>query len=231
MELILVRHGQPAWADPEGRARNDPGLSELGAQQAGRVADVLRGSGRGPIDAVVTSPAVRARETAAATEAALGLTADVLPWLAEIGVPAHWEGTPEQDVVAELGRMRQRSRAQWWEGNPGGERFDAFHTRVTSGLQAHLSGYGVVDHPEDPLHLWEIPSPGPRVVMFAHAGTNSVLISHLLGIEPQPWEWERFPCDHASVSVLRSRQIAGGAIWALEYFSDVAHLPPQMVSA
>jgi hypothetical protein len=67
--------------------------------------------------------------------------------------------------------------------------------------------------------------------MVAHAGTNSVILGRLLGLEPQPWEWERFASDHASVTVLRSTRIGGGHIFSLQTFSDVSHLPPGLVNA
>lgn len=231
MELVLIRHAQPAWADPDGTSRNDPGLTDLGQRQAQQVARWLVEERLGTFDEVLTSPAARTRATAAATEEALGVQAEVQDWLLEIQMPADWEGQPEDEVVKVLSRMRRRPREEWWDGAPGGESFRDFHRRVTGGLTAFLAQRGAREHPADPLHLWDIPHPGPRVLMFAHAGTNSVMVSHLLGIEPQPWEWERFPCDHASVTVLRSRRIANGSIWALEYFSDVAHLPADDVTA
>ena len=44
MELILVRHGQPAWTTPDGKGRNDPGLTELGHAQAKEAAARRSGS-------------------------------------------------------------------------------------------------------------------------------------------------------------------------------------------
>jgi broad specificity phosphatase PhoE len=44
---------------------------------------------------------------------------------------------------------------------------------------------------------------GRRLLLVAHAGTNSVVLGHLLGLSPEPWEWERFASAHASITVLR----------------------------
>ncbi len=231
MELVLIRHGQPAWADDHGTSTNDPGLTPLGARQAAKLADWLTREGQLPFDQVCASPLQRARETAAALEGLLGVEATVQDWLREIGSPLEWEGRPEDEVVKEIDAMRRRPREEWWDGAPGGETFRDFHQRVTGGLDAWLAELGAREHRFDPDHLWDLPEDGPRVALFAHVGTNSVITSHLLGLTPQPWEWERFPCDHSGVTVLRSRQLAGGAIWALEYFSDVAHLPADEVTA
>lgn len=227
MEIVLARHAQPAWSDPDGRARNDPGLTPTGRRQAEALAARLSVE---DFDEVLCSPAVRTRQTAEPLEEETERSAAIHPWLVEIGLPDAWEGTPEQEVVATLGALRRRPRDEWWAGAPGGERFDDFHARVTGGLDAFLEARGVVDHPEDPMHLWDIPADGPRVLLIAHAGTSSVIISHLLGLQPQPWEWERFPSNHAAVSVLRSREVATGSIWALEHFSDVAHIPDGLVT-
>ena len=79
--------------------------------------------------------------------------------------------------------------------------------------------------------LWEVPAGVPDLLLIAHAGTNSVVVGHLLGLEPEPWEWERFASDHASVTRLRSTPIAGAHIFSLQGFSDVGHLPPPLVTA
>ena len=231
MELVLIRHGQPAWANPDGTSTIDPGLTPLGVQQAQRLARWLTRDGQPPFDQLCTSSLRRARETCAAMEDLLGAEAVVQDWLPEIGSPEAWEGRPEDEVVKEIDAMRRRPREEWWDGAPGGETFRDFHQRVTEGLDGWLAEHGARSHRFDPDHLWDLPEDGPRVALFAHVGTNSVIISHLLGIAPQPWEWERFACDHSGVSVLRSRQIAGGAIWSLEYFSDVAHLAAEQVTA
>ena len=41
VEILFVRHGEPAWM-PDGFARNDPGLTELGRRQAELLADHFR---------------------------------------------------------------------------------------------------------------------------------------------------------------------------------------------
>ena len=44
---------------------------------------------------------------------------------------------------------------------------------------------------ENELPVWQIAEPGKRIALIAHAGTNSIVICHLLGLPPTPWEWER----------------------------------------
>jgi broad specificity phosphatase PhoE len=66
--------------------------------------------------------------------------------------------------------------------------------------------------------------------MVAHAGTNSVVLGELLGVDPEPWEWERFASDHASITVLRTVPISGHHIFSLQGFSDVGHLDADQVT-
>lgn len=230
MELVLIRHAQPAWRAADGLATNDPGLTPLGDTQAVAIAEWLADEGQ-PVDGLFSSPATRSRATAAPMARTLHTEAAVEPWALEIGSPQDWEGRPEDEVVATLTTLKARPLDDWWDGAPGGETFRDFHVRITEGVEDFLGRFGAVRHEDDPARLWDVPDDGPRLVLVAHAGTNSVITSHLLGLDPQPWEWERFPCNHASVTVLRSRAIANADMWALEHFSGVGHLPPDQVTA
>jgi broad specificity phosphatase PhoE len=69
VKVYLVRHAEAAW--PEEWLRADPGLSERGRLQATAVAAELRARGVPPA-AVLSSPAARARATAAIVVDALG---------------------------------------------------------------------------------------------------------------------------------------------------------------
>jgi probable phosphoglycerate mutase len=99
---------------------------------------------------------------------------------------------------------------------------------VTTGLVAELAEIGVE---QDDDGLWHVPDGSPRLLLIAHAGTNSVVLSRLLGLTPEPWEWERFASNHASLTVLRAVPIAGRHIFSLQLFSDVSHLPTELVTA
>jgi len=228
MELILVRHGQPAWSTPDGRGRNDPGLTDLGHAQAAevarRLADPNDEPAAGPVDRLLVSPAVRASETAAPIAAAIGLEREVHEWLWELRNPPAWEGEPIADIDAAFRQWRfGRSLEAMWDGYPGGEPIRDFHARVLGGLQQMLTSVGVV--PSDRRQLWDVSDDAPeRIVAVAHAGTNSTIIAHLMGVSPEPWEWDRFAMGHASVAVLATTPLAGANLWSLQALGDAAHL-------
>ena len=231
MELILVRHGQPAWASPEGAGRNDPGLTELGHAQARRAAERLADTEdlpcRGDVDRLYVSPAVRAQETAAPIAEALGLAPETHDWLWELRNPPAWEGVPIEEIERHFATLLAKDRDGWWEGHEGGESLRDFHVRITTGLRGLLADLGITPNAEP--GLWDIAAPAAdgdpdRIVAVAHGGTNSTIIAHLLGAAPEPWEWDRFSMGHASVAVLTTTPMAGAHIWSLRALGDANHL-------
>ena len=221
-----MRHAQPAWTDQQ-RGVHDPGLTDLGRRQAGLVGDRLAAAAP---DVLIASTARRSQETADAIARACGQPVRDEPRLHEIHAPSWWEGSPVEEIERVIRDARTRPIDQWWDGLPEGESFHAFHDRVTAGLDDLLGELGCVRVSDEPGSLYEIEDPDLRVGMVTHAGTNSVALGHLLGIAPQPWEWERFASAHASVTLLRSAPIAGRRLFSLRRFSDVSHLPEDLVT-
>ena len=221
IEIVLVRHAQPDW-EPGGRAVDEPGLTELGRAQAERVAGFLS---EFHFDALHTSPLKRARETAAPIAKRLELEPRTERWLAEITLPP-LEGLPTKEVQRFFAEARARDLERWWEGFlPEGESFRHFHERVTGGIESLLLDDPRLRIHEDGGHrLWHFLEEDRRLLLVAHAGTHAVLVSHLLGIEPVPWEAERFVLGWAGVAVLRPVRIAEGAVWSLVSFNDRHHL-------
>jgi probable phosphoglycerate mutase len=161
----------------------------------------------------------------------LGIEPETEDWLQEINNPPGWEGEPVEEVERILRESSLRTIDELWGGWPGGESFRDFHNRVVGGLFASLSGLGI--RPKDPQHphLWTVDDPYQRLVVVAHAGTNAVVLGHLLGLEPVPWEWERFRQPHTGVSRLTMTPISTGWAFSLRQLGDVSHLNPEMVTA
>lgn len=226
MDLILVRHGQPDWF-PGGRASNDPHLTELGARQAARLAARARQWDR--IDQIWVSPMLRALETAAPLADALGHQVRVEDWMTEIGNPPEWEGSPVGLIEDAWTKGNLRPVEELWEGMPGGEGFRDFHQRVVGGLERAFAREGIERREDGLPHLWEVGGP-QRIVMVAHGGTNAVILGALLGLEPTPWEWDRFDSPHTGVARLATLSIAHASAFSLRAFADVAHLDPDMVT-
>lgn len=227
MDLFLIRHGQPDWT-PDRIARNDPYLTDLGREQANRVAHRL--ATLGGVDELWVSTMRRAMETANPIGAEVARDGEAYDWLQEIGNPPEWEGAPADEIDRHFARANVRNMEEMWEGLPGGESFRAFHERVISGLDDTLARHGI--RPMDPghRHLWTVDDPERRVIIVAHAGTNAVVLGHLLGLDPVPWEWERFRQPHTGVSRLTMTPISTGWAFSLRQLGDVGHLHPGMVT-
>lgn len=222
VEIVLIRHGQPEWAH-DGMQVVDPPLTDLGYQQAERLATALASEA---FDEVLVSPLVRARQTAAPLFERLGRPEIVDPWLEEIRDPG-WHGTPVEKAEQAYREIRDRPVDQRWDGLDGGESIRDFTDRIHLGASLFLAERGVrrADHS---LPLWSIDDPGRRIVLVAHAGTNSVTVGHLLGLEPTPWEWDRFVLGHTSVSRLEALPVHGGFTFSLTSLSNLEHLPAEM---
>ncbi len=78
---------------------------------------------------------------------------------------------------------------------------------------------------EHDFTVWEQPKRPETIVIVAHGGTNSVLLTHLLDIRPVPWEWLRFESELAAYSILQARPMGQrGCLWSLIDFNEVDHL-------
>jgi broad specificity phosphatase PhoE len=174
VELVLVRHALPVRIDstPDGRPA-DPGLADRGREQAQRVLQALS---LDRIDAVYSSPAARALETAAPLVEKLGLPLEVEPGIAEFDA-----GDPSYVPVEEL-RAANDPR---WQALVRGDLMTAnvdpvaFRNRVVAGVERVVA-----------LH------PGQRVVLFSHSGTINAYCGHVLGQQRALW----FAPDYASVT-------------------------------
>jgi probable phosphoglycerate mutase len=87
MDIFLVRHGEAAasWGQSP-----DPGLSELGVEQARAAAQALQGRLTGQVQ-LYSSPLARARETAQPLAAALSLPVGINESFREIRAPVPLE--------------------------------------------------------------------------------------------------------------------------------------------
>ena len=215
-ELVLVRHGEPAWELALETASN-PGLTAFGRDQASRAADYLA---RRPIAALYCSPLARARETALIVGGLQQLTPAVIDDLEEIRVPV-LENATQSEVDAYFAAALRRPLSHHWDGFPGGESFRKFHARVTTALESVLAHYGVRRESAEEFTVWTAPARGHtlRVCIVAHGGTNSVILAHLLGVEPVPWEWCRFETPLAAISNIALRSVSDrGYVWSLQRF-------------
>jgi probable phosphoglycerate mutase len=96
VRLILLRHGRTAWnAERRYQGQADPPLDEIGRAQAVEIAGLV--AALRP-DVLVTSDALRARQTAEPIATVTGLDVRVEPRLRERSL-GHWEGLTRDEVA------------------------------------------------------------------------------------------------------------------------------------
>lgn len=127
--VILLRHGQtPASVQRLYSGRGNPSLTDLGREQAAEAAALLRLT---PIDAILSSPLDRARQTADAVAADRGLTVEVDDDLIETDF-GDWEGLSFAEARERDPELHARWLGDTAVAAPGGESFDEVHARVAA---------------------------------------------------------------------------------------------------
>jgi ribonuclease H / adenosylcobalamin/alpha-ribazole phosphatase len=162
-QLIFLRHGEtPHTVDKRfsGSGGADPALSETGVAQAHAAAQYLSKSGG--VDAVISSPMLRARQTADVVAGALGLDVVVNDAWIECSF-GEWDGF----TFAEVQEKWPEALNAWMESTsvapPGGESFDACARRARSARDSVLAAY-----------------PGKTVVVVTHVTPIKLMVRGVL---------------------------------------------------
>ncbi len=197
LRLVLARHGQtPAnVAKTLDTVLPGPGLTDLGRLQAEALGKELAADPLGPVAALVSSPARRARETAELAAPVLGLTAEVVEGTHEVQV-GDLEGRNDEESIA---RFRTTYDA-WREGD------------VTSRMPGGESGRDVLDRYLPALEGLRAAHPTGTVVLVSHGAVLRLVAHALVGEIPDLGSDDHV--DNCGRVVLRTDDAAAG--WSLE---------------
>ncbi|ONM48649.1 bifunctional RNase H/acid phosphatase [Nocardia donostiensis] len=189
--LLLLRHGQTELSvHRRYSGRGNPPLTALGRDQAARAAKML--AAKGDIAAVVTSPLGRARETAEAAGAALGVPVRVVEGVIETDF-GEWEGLTFAEAAERDPDLHKR-----WLGDPslrapGGESFDEVRERVEAARRDLVALY-----------------PGANIVVVSHVTPIKTLLQLALGVGPSLLY--RLHLDLASLSIAEFYDDGGSSV-------------------
>ncbi|MEV5431002.1 bifunctional RNase H/acid phosphatase [Streptomyces sp. NPDC052701] len=201
--FVLLRHGETPLTPQKrfsGSGGSDPALSGAGREQAERVAAAL--ARRGTVQAIVSSPLARARETAGIVAARLGLDVSVDDGLRETDFGA-WEGLTFGEV-----RERHPEDLDAWLASPeaaptgGGESFAATATRVAATRDKLIAAYA-----------------GRTVLLVTHVTPIKTLVRLALGAPPE--SLFRMELSAASLSVVAYYADGNASVRLL---NDTSHL-------
>jgi len=201
--LVMLRHGETALTAQKrfSGIRQDVGLSEHGHQQAAEAAASL--ARRGIIEAIVSSPLTRSRETADRVVAALGLPVEIDDDLRECDF-GEWEGL----TFAEVQRRWPDDLTAWLASTevapPEGESIAEVAIRVRRARDRLVRQH-----------------PGETVLVVSHVTPIKQLVCLALGVETAAV----FRMELAPASISMAQWFADGNA-SLRLFNDTSHLRP-----
>ncbi|AXK35940.1 bifunctional RNase H/acid phosphatase [Streptomyces armeniacus] len=201
--FVLLRHGETALTPEKrfsGSGGADPELSAVGRRQAEAVAAAL--AARGTVQAVVSSPLRRCRDTAAVVAERLGLDVRTDEGLRETDFGA-WEGL----TFAEVRERHPHDLSAWLssakaEPTGGGESFTAVARRVALSRDKLLARY-----------------PGRTVLLVTHVTPIKTLARLALGAPPEAL----FRMELSAASISAVAYYADGNA-SLRLLNDTGHL-------
>jgi len=201
--LVLIRHGESNTTVERriGGPRTCSGLSELGRQQADRLARRLAETRELPATVLLSSGYPRAIETADALASVLDLEVTIDTRFGEHDPGPECDGLAFAEFIARYGRPD-------WETDPhatvfpGGETIAEFHHRVgaalTSVVREHVGG---------------------AIVVACHGGVVDAAFRRLLSL-PITGNFDLFTANASITEFVHSRP----GRWRLTRYNDSAHL-------
>jgi probable phosphoglycerate mutase len=201
--FVLLRHGETLLTPQKrfsGSGGSDPSLSDVGREQAERVAAAL--AARGTIEAIVSSPLARTRQTAGAVAARLGLDVVIEDGLRETDFGA-WEGLTFGEV-----RERYPDDLNAWLASPkaeptgGGESFAATARRLATTRDKLIASYA-----------------GRTVLLVTHVTPIKTLVRLAIGAPPE----SLFRMELSAASLSAVAYYADGNA-SVRLFNDTSHL-------
>jgi broad specificity phosphatase PhoE len=181
---ILMRHGETEW-NKQGRVmgRNPVELTEHGRAQ---VAATARFAESIKPDLIVTSPLVRARQSAEILAAALGgIEIIEEPAIAEV-LYGRWEGLHYHELIDDPHYITYR-KSPIQHPTPGGETIPEVQARGVAAVMRMIEAH-----------------PGERIVFVSHGDIVRTVLCHFLKIELE--HFHRIRVDNAALSAI---QISG----------------------
>jgi probable phosphoglycerate mutase len=130
-----------------GRGGENPGLSDLGREDAHKVAKALAQIGSSgpwshlaPVSAIISSPIQRTLDTAHIISNEVGLGVEVNDNLAEISF-GDWDGHTNPEVMSKWPKDFESWQGSWTISPPNGESLEVFDARVQTGLDQIRNNY------------------------------------------------------------------------------------------
>ncbi|MBJ8346366.1 histidine phosphatase family protein [Antrihabitans sp. YC2-6] len=203
MQLLLIRHALPSRIENAAEGA-DPGLAPTGVEQAARVPAAID---RHRIVRIVSSPQLRAQETAKPTAEKLGLDVGILDGLAEYDHGNSFY-IPIEQAKHDFPEMYERIKNGHLPEVVDGQ---AFKQRVLDAVQSIVE---TTDHAD-------------TVAAFAHGGVINTYVGDILDIEKRL----AFPIDYCSVTRILFSRNGKRTVASVNETSHVWDLLPRNIAS
>lgn len=196
--FLLVRHGETEW-NTQGRVQGGGSLTPRGLAQVQALASRL--SRAGGVAAILASPAQRARETAEALSAALGLPVETRDGLLDLDYGV-WSGAPlEAARKRDPGLFRRWAEEPHTVHFPGGESLEDLRRRVLAVAEEAQGRF-----------------PEGSVLLVTHDSPIRIVVCYALGLDDS--HHNHFKVDVGSLTIVD----LGGKAPVLVTLNDTCHL-------
>ncbi|MGH9185951.1 MAG: histidine phosphatase family protein [Acidimicrobiales bacterium] len=166
-QLLLIRHGESAPVVPGAPGSDDAPLSDLGREQATKLADRLAAK---HLAAVYSSPLTRAIDTARALAQPRGLRVVVIPDLREVELGEWAEGGFRRRAADRAPEFLAFVDGGRWEAIPGAETDDALRARATRAIDSIVAAH-----------------PAAAVAVVCHGGFIQAYLAAVFGMHRSLW--------------------------------------------
>ncbi len=218
--LLLIRHAQSANnALPESQRVPDPGLTELGIEQARRLAAGIK---RFPVTQLYCSPFRRSLETALPCSTTLNLPATIQSDIYEQG--GCYSGYLHGQLRGEPGMNRDELSLHYpgWQicetiGPHGWNHGREYETEQQAIHRAERVAHRLT-------HRWLPDNPGEMAALVIHADFKRILLMALLGTDRWDDHWQ--PIYNTAITHLERVENR----WKLAEWNSVTHLTTALIS-
>ena len=209
MEIILIRHGDPDYA-------NDT-LTPRGHEEAKKLARFLADK---PMDAIFQSPNGRARHTCEYTSKLKEIEPVTLEWLREVGIKRGDLYLWNAPGPLFLNNSSLPGYEDCLEANGAMPEGKAQFERVSRGFDEVLASFGYVKNG----NLYRVENHSDKTIaFFFHHGVMVTLLSYLLHW-PLPLAFVHSSVDPTGMTLLRMVEHEGFAHPRMLAFNSLAHL-------
>lgn len=202
MDLYIARHGESLGNTGENNGV-DPELSSLGREQSARLAERMKSI---HLDAIISSPFIRAVQTAKETAELKGMEIEIFPLLFEVGTEEGYEGIGLSELKKIYPNLTMYSDGNDYPLSLEDEDVSQTYQRAKEAIDRIKARFGE----------------NSTVMIFAHGTFNNFLTSAAIGIEVR--DDFNFCQENTGLTCIRFVKDNGKDKTKLEFSNDYCHL-------